>query len=191
MVATIPAGLPTGTTYLLQNISGSLTSFEVSVGSSTTVVVGGGIASGEPIVSSSLTVTRSTGSLYEATASISQAALPTASVASGLSTGAKAGIGVGAALGGLLLVSLAGLAYFYYRKFKRHHEVPATTIQEHYGNDKVAYATDRTVPEMDAVHQQRPAEMQGEEGRYEMAGGAYDENERKNARKRQSLHELG
>jgi len=38
-VATIPAGLPEGNTYLLINISRSLTSFEVSVGSSTTVVV--------------------------------------------------------------------------------------------------------------------------------------------------------
>jgi uncharacterized membrane protein YgcG len=38
-VATIPAGLPVGNTYLLINISRTLTSFEVSVGSSTTVVV--------------------------------------------------------------------------------------------------------------------------------------------------------
>lgn len=38
-VATIPAGLPEGNTYLLINISRTLTSFEVSVGSSTTVVV--------------------------------------------------------------------------------------------------------------------------------------------------------
>lgn len=38
-VATIPAGLPIGNTYLLINISRTLTSFEVSVGSSTTVVV--------------------------------------------------------------------------------------------------------------------------------------------------------
>lgn len=38
-VATIPAGLPTGETYLLMNVSRSLTSFLVSVGSSTTVVV--------------------------------------------------------------------------------------------------------------------------------------------------------
>jgi hypothetical protein len=38
-VATIPAGLPEGNTYLMINVSRSLTSFEVSVGSSTTVVV--------------------------------------------------------------------------------------------------------------------------------------------------------
>ena len=38
-VATIPAGLPEGVTHIMQNISRSLTSFEVSVGSSTTVVV--------------------------------------------------------------------------------------------------------------------------------------------------------
>ncbi|KAM0723267.1 hypothetical protein Q7P37_001468 [Cladosporium fusiforme] len=38
-VATIPAGLPEGVTHILINISRSLTSFEVSVGSSTTVVV--------------------------------------------------------------------------------------------------------------------------------------------------------
>jgi len=39
-VATIPAGLPVGVTNIVQNISRSLTSFEVSVGSSTTVVIG-------------------------------------------------------------------------------------------------------------------------------------------------------
>jgi hypothetical protein len=39
-VATIPAGLPEGVTHIMQNISRSLTSFEVSVGSSTTVVIG-------------------------------------------------------------------------------------------------------------------------------------------------------
>lgn len=38
-VATIPAGLPEGVTHIAINISRSLTSFEVSVGSSTTVVV--------------------------------------------------------------------------------------------------------------------------------------------------------
>jgi hypothetical protein len=38
-VATIPAGLPEGVTHIMQNISRSLTSFEVSVGSSTTVVI--------------------------------------------------------------------------------------------------------------------------------------------------------
>lgn len=38
-VATIPAGLPVGVTHLLINISRTLTSFEVSVGSSTTVVL--------------------------------------------------------------------------------------------------------------------------------------------------------
>lgn len=38
-VATIPAGLPEGVTHLLINISRTLTSFEVSVGPSTTVVV--------------------------------------------------------------------------------------------------------------------------------------------------------
>lgn len=38
-VATIPAGLPEGVTHIAINISRSLTSFEVSVGSSTTVVI--------------------------------------------------------------------------------------------------------------------------------------------------------
>lgn len=39
-VATIPAGLPTGVTYVPYNGTSGLTSFQVSVGSSTTVVIG-------------------------------------------------------------------------------------------------------------------------------------------------------
>ncbi|KAK0335945.1 hypothetical protein LTR91_023133 [Friedmanniomyces endolithicus] len=40
-VATIPAGLPVGVTSLAQNASGTLSYFTVSVGSSTTQVIGG------------------------------------------------------------------------------------------------------------------------------------------------------
>lgn len=40
VVATIPAGLPSGTNTVVLNISSSLTSFLVSVGSSTTAVIG-------------------------------------------------------------------------------------------------------------------------------------------------------
>ena len=54
-VATIPAGLPEGVTHIMQNISRSLTSFEVSVGSSTTVVIGA--ASGATIVTGTGTET--------------------------------------------------------------------------------------------------------------------------------------
>ncbi|KAK0250488.1 hypothetical protein LTS09_014335 [Friedmanniomyces endolithicus] len=40
-VATIPAGLPIGVTSLAQNASGTLSYFTVSVGTSTTLVIGG------------------------------------------------------------------------------------------------------------------------------------------------------
>lgn len=40
LVATIPAGEPTGTTEIVYNASGNVTSFEISVGKSTTTVIG-------------------------------------------------------------------------------------------------------------------------------------------------------
>jgi len=52
----------------------------------------------------------------------STSAVPPSSSTSGLSTGAKAGIGVGAAIGGLLLLSLA---IFLFHRHKRHRQRPA------------------------------------------------------------------
>lgn len=80
-VATIPAGLPSGTTWITMNISSSLTSFEVSVGSSTTAVIGGAATGAQVTTGASAGV--ATGSVAAGSGS--------ASAASGSGSGSAAG----------------------------------------------------------------------------------------------------
>ncbi|TKA82155.1 hypothetical protein B0A55_02045 [Friedmanniomyces simplex] len=96
-VATIPAGLPVGVTSLAQNASGTVSYFSVSVGSSTTVVLGGaagvavttgasaGIASGSAAAATGSAASGSSGSSGSAGSSGSSGA-SAASATGGSST---------------------------------------------------------------------------------------------------------
>lgn len=83
----------------------------------------------------------------------------TLSASSGLPTGAKAGIGAGIAVAVLLALGLGGAALIFYRRSK------LPNIQTNHDNTREDpgeedFATDRVIPEMDATHSERPAELE-------------------------------
>jgi hypothetical protein len=79
---------------------------------------------------------------------------------SGFSVAAKAGIAVGIAVAILLIIGLGVAAFIFHRQSKH-----AKTRNDEDGageTSKVdAFATDRMIPEMDAKHSERPAELEG------------------------------
>ena len=81
------------------------------------------------------------------------------SPSSGLSTGAKAGIGVGVAVAVLLILGLGAAASIFYRRSK---QLTIANDDDDTAGDSGGgeFATDRMIPEMDARHSERPAELE-------------------------------
>lgn len=116
-VATIPAGLPVGNTYLLINISRTLTSFEVSVGSSTTVVVdapeSATIVTGTGTETGTAAVSSATGSSSDDSESSSGSSSTRGSSSSGASSsGAAESTGTADSSAGRVTFASAGVLGF-------------------------------------------------------------------------------
>ncbi|KAK0307353.1 hypothetical protein LTR91_020752 [Friedmanniomyces endolithicus] len=85
-VATIPAGLSIGVTSLAQNASGTLSYFTVSVGTSTTLVIGG---AGPVVAVGTASSGTASGSAASASASASSAASGSGSASAASATGSS------------------------------------------------------------------------------------------------------
>jgi hypothetical protein len=81
------------------------------------------------------------------------------SPSSGLSPGAKAGIGAGVAVAVFLITGLGAAVYIFYRRSK--HLGAQNNDEDATRNSGAAdFANDRLIPEMDATHSERPAELE-------------------------------
>jgi hypothetical protein len=81
------------------------------------------------------------------------------SPSSGLSPGAKAGIGAGVAVAVLLIIGLGAAASIFYRRSK---QLGVQNNDDDTTRDSgvADFANDRLIPEMDATHSERPAELE-------------------------------
>lgn len=111
----------------------------------------------------------------------------------GLTTGAKAGIGVGAAVGILLIVALGTVACVFYRRAKpRHDTITASPNMEKkppaYGQRGAGLASDRVVPEMEG---QQLAELEDGMSSELQAGQTVETGLPKERNTKSDVHEMG
>lgn len=108
---------------------------------------------------SSLIATNSTDGPETSTVNTDAASVQESSTSSGLSTGAKAGIGAGVAIASLLMIGLGIAALVFYRRSRRSMDESSDGRSTAQSNTN-AFATDRVIPEMEAAIVERPAELE-------------------------------